>query len=187
MKYTCTSCGIEKSSEEFYADKRNVIKGVRSDCKVCLRAAVRKRKKLIGCTAADRLRSTRWRNANIDRAREQERAKRARNIDAYRAAASKWAKANPDKRDIHKILKKTRIPSWYEADKVRMIYGKAKQFGFSVDHIVPLQSKLVCGLHVWANLQLLDKPLNSAKSNLEWPDMPDATQLSAAQLAAMTT
>jgi len=36
---------------------------------------------------------------------------------------------------------------------------------FEVDHIVPLQSRVVCGLHTEANLQILVRTTNRRKSN----------------------
>jgi hypothetical protein len=56
---------------------------------------------------------------------------------------------------------------------VNRVYIKAAEFGFAVDHIVPLQGKIVCGLHTWENLQLVAPSLNSKKCNRFWPDMPD--------------
>ena len=42
-----------------------------------------------------------------------------------------------------------------------------------VDHIVPLKSDLVCGLHVENNLRVIPAFLNASKGNRIWPDMPE--------------
>lgn len=41
----------------------------------------------------------------------------------------------------------------------------------SVDHIVPLQHPLVCGLHCPANMRVIPLRDNTAKGNSWWPDM----------------
>lgn len=57
----------------------------------------------------------------------------------------------------------------YELAKLRerMVGGR-----WHVDHIVPLQSVIVCGLHVESNLQVIPGPRNESKGNRHWPDMP---------------
>ena len=55
---------------------------------------------------------------------------------------------------------------------VARIYKKAHELGAQVDHIVPLQSDIVCGLHCICNMQILSKKENASKGNRWWPDMP---------------
>lgn len=63
-------------------------------------------------------------------------------------------------------------PRWANRDEIKKIYKNALILGMQVDHIVPLKSKIVCGLHVENNLQLLSSTENRSKFNRFWPDMP---------------
>ncbi len=65
-------------------------------------------------------------------------------------------------------------PGWADqgfVSEMREIYLSAPD-DYEVDHIVPLNSNIVCGLHVPCNLQALPKLENQHKSNNHWPGMP---------------
>jgi hypothetical protein len=64
-------------------------------------------------------------------------------------------------------------PCWANRKHMIEIYKHAKAIGKHVDHIVPLNSPIVCGLHCEFNFQLVDKEYNYQKGNHHWPDMPD--------------
>lgn len=63
------------------------------------------------------------------------------------------------------------LESKKEQIKILNIYVDAqnKNIGsrtkWEVDHIIPLEHKLVCGLHCSENLQIISKAKNKAKSN----------------------
>ncbi len=58
-----------------------------------------------------------------------------------------------------------RIPSWADLGKIKAIYEEAAALGLTVDHVIPLRGKLVSGLHVHNNLQMLSGVENSIKGN----------------------
>jgi hypothetical protein len=70
-----------------------------------------------------------------------------------------------------RCLKKKATPKWYEKDKIEVLYQKAKWLSsltgmdYHVDHVIPINSDTVCGLNVWANLQILEVSENSKKGN----------------------
>jgi len=95
-------------------------------------------------------------------------------------AQRKYQKNNRPKYNSYKAkyraAKLQATPSWVNEGYIKLFYEGAKleeartDKKVHVDHIVPLQSKLVCGLHCEDNLQLLFLKDNMAKGNRHWPD-----------------
>lgn len=56
------------------------------------------------------------------------------------------------------------LPSWANLEEIKLIYRNCP-INYHVDHIIPLQGELVCGLHVENNLQYLLAEDNLKKSN----------------------
>jgi hypothetical protein len=84
---------------------------------------------------------------------------------------------NCAKRRCSKLLAS---PSWVDKkheDRIGNIYkasiNTSHRTGIQhhVDHIVPLQGKTVCGLHVWWNLRIIPAKINLSKGNRAWPNM----------------
>lgn len=71
-----------------------------------------------------------------------------------------YAARNAERR-ARKILA---TPAWADLSKIKEIY-KSCPTGYHVDHIIPLSSDLVCGLHVDNNLRIISAQENLQKSN----------------------
>lgn len=64
----------------------------------------------------------------------------------------------------YRAAKLNAIPKWADLNKIKEIYNKCPE-GYHVDHVIPLQGKIVCGLHIDINLQYLTATENMKKSN----------------------
>lgn len=100
------------------------------------------------------VRTRAWREANP--------VKNAANIRDWLQSRPGYHNAATRKRDAKKLRA---TPAWANKDLIYSFYRMAKVFGLEVDHIVPLQSRIVCGLHVEHNLQLLTREENTRKGN----------------------
>jgi hypothetical protein len=73
------------------------------------------------------------------------------------------------------------IPTWYDEGEENKFHFKRMELTTTtgieheVDHIVPINSPYVCGLHWHGNMQVITKLENRTKGNLVWPDMPDTS------------
>jgi hypothetical protein len=107
-------------------------------------------------------------------ARRRYYAKHREKLRAYRRTMQWRYSAHTQTRMASKLRA---TPEWADHDIIRALHQIAflyRKAGIpaNVDHIVPLQSKIVCGLHCQANLTILPKLDNLRKSNRTWPDMP---------------
>lgn len=123
--------------------------------------------------------------------KSEEQANRAahyqRNKAHVAAVAASYRRANPD---IYaeafarrRASKRRAIPQWSERNAVKEIYAEAARLSretgipHEVDHVVPLQSAWVCGLHWEGNLKIIPMVENRSKANSRWPDMGAIVEL----------
>lgn len=115
--------------------------------------------------------------SDIESSRKRCRDLARKNSELRKEKSKEWRRKNKSKKreyDRRRIANKLMAtPAWFEREMVKNVYEKAAIMGFEVDHVVPLKSKLVCGLHCWSNLQLLEREINMKKNNRHWPDMPN--------------
>jgi excisionase family DNA binding protein len=96
-----------------------------------------------------------WRNARRNKARA------ARGPSASQQAS--WM--------AHRARKLKRYVSWADREAMKAIYAEAQRLTretgipHEVDHMLPLCGRIVSGLHVENNLQVLPKYLNRMKGN----------------------
>ncbi len=114
--------------------------------------------------------------ANPEKFKTRRLAYHSKNREMCNEKAREWKRQNPEKvkalndkwGSLSRALRKQRVPKWLsdqDLADIRNIYKKARAAGLHVDHIIPLQGKLVSGLHVPSNLQLLTCSENAAKRN----------------------
>jgi len=176
----CSKCSLSKSVSEFRLMKRSAD-GLTAWCIDCHKQASQehylKNKK-------DRNEAAKlWRKKNKDKSNEISRSHHRRNSVARGDYNKEWSKLNSGLRRAtaakRNAAKYRAIPIWANIQQIKRIYSECKRVQdvtgvrMHVDHIVPLQSKLVCGLHCEANLRIIPGAENEAKRNFWWPDMPE--------------
>ena len=110
-----------------------------------------------------------WYAKNHDKSCASSRKWAADHPQKNRAKSAKWVVDHPEenraKSAAYRALKLRAMPSWIDRGALLVVYREAARRSLTVDHIVPLKNRHVCGLHVPWNLQLLTRFENSSKGN----------------------
>lgn len=141
----------------------------------------------------ERIKASKLAYKNSEKGKAKHKEWDANNPDVLAASRAKWyeknkdlvanrvndyAKRNPAWKASHCAKRRAKklqaCPPWTTEDDFFLIqeaHDLARRrkeitgFAWHVDHIVPLQGKKVCGLHVWWNMQVIPGSLNSIKGN----------------------
>ena len=167
----CNTCESEQLKTNFY-NNRTRPDGLGSACKTCLKlksqtseakAYIEKRR--LQNHTKDLARKRSWYQDNKERMLTYYQEYRKDNphmnqthVNKARASKKKAACLNWDDIELNTFI----IKELYEhSTNLSNITGVKHH----VDHIIPLQGKLVCGLHHYTNLQVITAKANLSKSN----------------------
>lgn len=163
----CSRCKEEKPIIEFYSRNRSPD-GKQNHCKECHKKYATENR------VNGDLSAKRWRDNNKERVSVRDKEYKSTKKEHLAKLDEHWRKRNPLKLRSGNCKRRLQylksIPKWYEQEHVELLYSKRDELNkiwnlrLEVDHIIPLISDTVCGLHCWHNLQLLDKSLNCSKS-----------------------
>lgn len=164
MLKKCWVCKQEKDTSLFGINKSKST-GFASECRECKRVKDKEYSLVHKEKAKQRAMEWYYNNKSYANERNKQYGKKWRKEKAH---------LNCVKSNKKRAAKLNATPSWLttsQLDEIKDIYKSAKElqkvfpWKQHVDHIVPLQGKDVCGLHVPWNLQILRAEQNLTKGN----------------------
>ena len=176
---TCKTCDTSKDVSSFGKHK-DTKDGYRPVCKSCRSAA----QQVWAMANVEKVAAykSKYYEDNKERLTEYKAAHYQDNKDHYSDLHRQWVSNNKAASASHsaayRAAKLNATPEWLtDTHKAHMkrtyalseMMTEATGTTYHVDHIVPLQGKNVCGLHVPWNLQALRADLNMSKSNKHDP------------------
>lgn len=160
VRKTCTKCLIDQPIVEFYKNKR-YVDGHVTWCKTCKKEHARANPEI----------NKDWISRNPAKVIKTKAKYAQNNPEKRKVSRKKWYDANPKKVLAavrrYQAAKLNATPPWLTKEQLKEMsdmYINCPK-GYHVDHITPLQSRTVRGLHVPWNLQYLLAGPNQRKSN----------------------
>lgn len=167
MKRCNGPCNLEKTFDHFH--KGNGSYGLKSRCKECCKISYKKRSKE---------QANEYYKLNADKLRLYKAAYYKANINKERKVRRKFDQQNKavkSAREMKRYCGQLRAtPPWLTKEHLQQIkefyllrdeLTKKTGIAHHVDHIMPLRGKILCGLHVPWNLQVITEKQNVQKSN----------------------
>lgn len=118
----------------------------------CIKTAYRQKYK-----DRDTVSKKKWLENNPEKRKESSSAYMKRNRGYYNSYSTL--------RSRHMKQAQPKCLSEWDLFYIEEFYDIASKRGLEVDHIIPIKNKIVCGLHVPANLQMLSRTANAKKNN----------------------
>jgi len=138
-----------------------------SQCKYCQKEFRPVRKGNVHCSK--KCNTLSWRSENADQVAEYNKQYKTKHKSKCKQHNKEWKQKNPAKNSYtqskRRAAKLQATPSWADQNIIKDFYLEAEYHQMQVDHIIPLQSEIVCGLHCEDNMQLLSSKDNSSKGN----------------------
>lgn len=171
----CTKCHIEKEITSFHKSKKHKS-GFNSICKSCesirskIKNELNREKRLVT--------AKKWRDENKEKQTDSIKLWREQNKEKTAAYYSEYRNRNRGKVNARWMerytMKLKQTPQWLTKEQLLLINNFYVESAYltettgecyQVDHIVPLNSKIVSGLHVPWNLRVITAKENRVKSN----------------------
>jgi hypothetical protein len=155
--YTCNRCKIVKEKDKFPPRKANKNKGIDGTCKGCHAVLYAeyyhaKKKKGVNLNTQRTDYKREWYQKNKERLAPNYLYNTRKRQSQIKRATPNWLTKEQENAilDVYKKAKKLE-----KKDGIKR----------HVDHVIPLQGKTVCGLHVSWNLEVLTSKENISKGN----------------------
>jgi hypothetical protein len=175
---SCSKCGQQKEPEGFHRS------GKHPWCRACVseydKAIYQRKRALIleqkaAYRAANKekraVANRLWHERNPGYAKEYQRKYRKQNKERIKAYLKSISHIVAYRSNLRRARLMQATPSWANLADIVGFYEKAKRLTsetgipHEVDHIVPLANRIVCGLHVPANLRVITRHENATKKN----------------------